>query len=99
MKAALTIVHSRCVSPLQPCFAQTAALTQPKGASQPVDARGFIHRWLVLEPVPVPGRLTESAVQEALKLAAAARCRTPPTARGHRERRSQMARADTSTTT
>jgi hypothetical protein len=45
-------------------------LTAPKGASLPVDARGFIHRWLVLEPVPVQGRLTESAVQEALKVAA-----------------------------
>ena len=45
-------------------------LTRPKGATQPVDARGFIHRWLVLEPVPVSGRLTESAVQEALQLAA-----------------------------
>jgi hypothetical protein len=46
-----------------------ATLTQPKGASLPVDARGFIHRWRVLEPVPVAGRLTESAVQEALKVA------------------------------
>jgi hypothetical protein len=45
-------------------------LTRPTGATQPVDARGFIHRWLVLEPVPVPGRLTESAVEESLKLAA-----------------------------
>jgi hypothetical protein len=44
-----------------------ATLAKPKGASQSVDARGFIHRWLLLEPVPVPGRLTESAVQEALK--------------------------------
>jgi hypothetical protein len=47
-----------------------ATLTTPKGASLPVDARGFIHRWLVLEPVPVQGRLTEAAVQEALKTAA-----------------------------
>lgn len=47
-----------------------ATLTAPKGATQPVDARGFIHRWLVLEPSPVPGRLTESAVQEAVKAAA-----------------------------
>lgn len=46
-----------------------ATLVSPKGASQPVDARGFIHRWLVLEPVKVPGRLTESAVQEALAAA------------------------------
>jgi hypothetical protein len=51
------------------CVAQTS-LTTPKGATQPVDARGFIHRWRVLEPVPVAGRLTESAVQEALQLAA-----------------------------
>lgn len=45
-------------------------LTQPKGATQSVDARGFIHRWWVLEPVVVSGRLTEPAVQEALQLAA-----------------------------
>ena len=44
-------------------------LTQPKGTSSRVDARGFIHRWLVLEPVAVPGRLTESAVKEALQSA------------------------------
>lgn len=47
-----------------------STLVEPRGATQPVDARGFIHRWLVLEPVPVPGRLTEPAVQEALKTAA-----------------------------
>ena len=47
-----------------------STLIASKGASQPVDTRGFIHRWLVLEPVPVQGRLTETAVQEALKLAA-----------------------------
>lgn len=47
-----------------------STLTRPKGASQLVDSRGFIHRWLVLEPVTVPPRLTESAVKEALKLAA-----------------------------
>jgi hypothetical protein len=34
-----------------------------------VDARGFIHRWRVLEPIPVPGRLTEPAVEEALQSA------------------------------
>jgi hypothetical protein len=43
------------------------SLTQPKGATQSVDGRGFIHRWLVLEPIPVPGRLTEAAVQEAVQ--------------------------------
>jgi hypothetical protein len=47
-----------------------STLTTPKASMQPVDARGFIHRWTVLEPVPVQGRLTESAVQEALAAAA-----------------------------
>ncbi|WP_161828032.1 acetylxylan esterase [Steroidobacter agaridevorans] len=47
-----------------------STLTRPKGDAQPVDSRGFIHRWFVLEPVPVAGRLTEPAVKEALKLAA-----------------------------
>jgi hypothetical protein len=45
------------------------SLTHPRSATQPVDARGFIHRWLVLEPVPVAGRLTQPAVQEALQSA------------------------------
>jgi hypothetical protein len=44
-------------------------LTPAKGASHSVDSRGFIHRWLVLEPLPVPGRLTESAVEETLQSA------------------------------
>jgi hypothetical protein len=46
------------------------SLTQAGSAPQTVDARGFIHRWFVLEPVSVPGRLTEAAVEEALKQSA-----------------------------
>jgi len=49
--------------------APAPSLTEPKGATGRVDSRGFIHRWLVLEPVPVPGRLTEAAVNDALKTA------------------------------
>jgi hypothetical protein len=58
--------------PAEPARPRPAASTlkPPKGATLPVDTRGFIHRWFVLEPVPVSGRLTESAVQEALQLAA-----------------------------
>jgi hypothetical protein len=44
-----------------------ATLAPSKGASLPVDSRGFIHRWRLLEPMPVQGRLTETAVQEALQ--------------------------------
>jgi hypothetical protein len=43
------------------------SLSRPATKTQPVDARGFIRRWLVLEPIPTGGRLTESAVQEALQ--------------------------------
>jgi hypothetical protein len=46
------------------------SLSQAKGAPTPVDARGYIRRWLVLEPIPVPGRHTESAVQEAVQASA-----------------------------
>lgn len=43
------------------------SLSSPATESQPVDARGFIRRWLVLEPMPAGTRLTKSAVQEALQ--------------------------------
>jgi hypothetical protein len=78
-RMALTIfslcLAGSCVAQVQPPPQDgprpaAATLTRPQGATQSVDARGFIHRWLVLEPVPVAGRLTESAVQEALQLAA-----------------------------
>ena len=46
------------------------SLMHPSGASRPVDTRGFIHRWLVLEPISVSGPLTESAVETALQSAA-----------------------------
>jgi hypothetical protein len=65
------LAGSWSVAHAEPTEGRPAAttLTRPKGATQPVDARGFIHRWLVLEPIPVAGRLTETAVQEALQLA------------------------------
>ncbi len=68
----LLVVGSCGVAHAQQEAARPAAstLVRPAGATRPVDARGFIHRWLVLEPVPVQGRLTEAAVEEALKLSA-----------------------------
>ncbi len=45
-----------------------ATLSRPATKAQLVDARGFIRRWLVLEPIPTSGPLTETAVQAALKV-------------------------------
>jgi hypothetical protein len=42
-------------------------LVAPKIGVQRVDSRGFIHRWLLLEPIPVTGKLTDSAVSEAIQ--------------------------------
>lgn len=48
--------------------ASAAGTLRPaKGPSLPVDSRGFIHRWHLLEPITVPGRLTQTAVEEALR--------------------------------
>lgn len=68
---ALTCVAHAEQASTRPAAPRPAAtsLTPPKGATQAVDARGFIHRWLVLEPLPVPGRLTEAAVEEAVQSA------------------------------
>ena len=43
------------------------SLSRPTTATTSVDARGFIRRWLVLEPIPTSGPLTQSAVQGALQ--------------------------------
>jgi hypothetical protein len=42
-------------------------LTRPASAAKPVDARGFIGRWLVLEPIVAKGPLIENVVQGAAK--------------------------------
>jgi hypothetical protein len=42
-------------------------LVRPASPVRPVDAGGFLRRWLVLEPVRVGSQLTEGAVQAAVK--------------------------------
>ena len=42
-------------------------LTRPDSAEKPPHADGFLQRWLLLEPIRVDGRLTDSAVQAAVK--------------------------------
>jgi hypothetical protein len=41
-------------------------LVAPKSPARPPDADGFIQRWLILEPIPTKGQLTDSAVQAAI---------------------------------
>lgn len=43
------------------------SLSHPAMPQQRVDARGFIRRWLVLEPMPHEGPLIESAVDASLQ--------------------------------
>ena len=42
-------------------------LTRPASPAKPVAADGFIQRWLLLEPIRVPGQLTEAAVRSAVE--------------------------------
>ena len=45
------------------------SLAVPRSPLKPPGPDGFIQRWLVLEPIPIKGQLTESAVQTAVKTA------------------------------
>jgi len=44
-----------------------ASLTRPVSPAKPTGADGFIQRWLLLEPIRVPGQLTEAAVRSAVE--------------------------------
>lgn len=43
------------------------SLTRPASSAKPTGADGFIQRWLLLEPIRVPGQLTEPAVRSAVE--------------------------------
>lgn len=49
-----------------------SSLSRPVSAARPVDAHGFVRRWLVLEPIAVSGQLTGDAVDAAVASAALA---------------------------
>jgi hypothetical protein len=55
--------------PQPPAAGRAAAptLSRPSTPRKPPDAAGFLQRWLVLEPVKVPGLLTEAAVRAAIR--------------------------------
>jgi hypothetical protein len=38
-------------------------IVRPVTAAKPAGANGFLQRWLILEPIAVPGQLTDSAVR------------------------------------
>jgi hypothetical protein len=40
---------------------------RPTSPAKPTDSDGFIQRWLLLEPIRVPGQLTQSAVRTAIE--------------------------------
>jgi hypothetical protein len=44
-----------------------SSLTRPVSPAKRAGADGFIQRWLLLEPIGVPGQLTESAVRTAVE--------------------------------
>jgi len=44
-----------------------SSLARPTSAPKPTDANGFIQRWLLLEPIRVPGQLTTAAVRTAVE--------------------------------
>jgi hypothetical protein len=48
-------------------FSQFPSLTRPVSPAKPAGADGFIQRWLLLEPIRVPGQLTEPAVRSAVE--------------------------------
>ena len=43
------------------------SLARPTSLAKPTDTDGFIQRWLLLEPIRVPGQLTESAIRTAVE--------------------------------
>ena len=59
-------VHAAGQQPAAAGRAPAATLGRPSTPVKPPDAAGFLQRWLVLEPIKVPGQLTESAVRAAI---------------------------------
>jgi hypothetical protein len=61
--------HPPAPSPQNSAAPRPAAssLTRPASSAKPVGADGFIQRWLLLEPIRVPGQLTETAVRSAVE--------------------------------
>lgn len=72
LACALLSASALSATALEPGARPPAPSLSPASGATHVDARGFIRRWLVLEPIAVSGPLTESVVEAALKAAALA---------------------------
>lgn len=59
-------VHAVAQQPAAAGRRPAPTLRRPSTPARPPDAAGFLQRWLVLEPIKVPGQLTESAVRAAI---------------------------------
>ncbi|HEY2434668.1 MAG TPA: hypothetical protein VGI12_18500 [Vicinamibacterales bacterium] len=63
---ALGAVHVAGQQPPDAKRAPAPTLTTPSTTVKPVDAAGFLQRWVLLEPIKVSGQLTDSAVRAAV---------------------------------
>jgi len=67
--AIVTVGGAQTTSPSStaaPPRAPAPSLTRPTPAPKTPNVDGFLQRWLLLEPLPIPGQLTESAVRTAV---------------------------------
>ena len=48
-------------------LAVVSLLVRPAATAKAPDADGFLQRWMILEPIRVPGQLTDGAVQTLVK--------------------------------
>lgn len=62
----LTVTAMSTTASTQDVRPPAPTLSRPATPSLPADADGFLRRWLVLEPIPVPPLLTDSAVRAAV---------------------------------
>jgi hypothetical protein len=60
---AAVVVPGLAVAQATAARVPAASLVEPRGREQAPDADGFLQRWLILEPIPVDGRLTDVAVR------------------------------------
>jgi hypothetical protein len=67
-------IASICVTAAHPQDAAAprpapTTLVRPSSATAAPDVEGFVRRWLLLEPIPVSGQLTQAAVRQAVTTA------------------------------